>query len=267
MKKLCILIAVCLIALEIPALPAAAEVTDATPLAPSSDTTVPLSGMTLAAATSDGQSVSIASRAAAAARRFGGTSSTRVRDVASGGVSYDVIPDNDGFAVLIDIPSRGAEHSHAFQIGMPDGAMLEATDDGSVDVVGTDGATIGSFDRPWAKDANGADIATWFDVQGDTLIQTVDAGDAAVYPIVADPHYTWGWVTGTVYFNKFETSALCSTSGTAIWWIVTSAFWLPIALAAAVYIAATSCTAVVFGQCLKLKSTGVVGLYSGGYCT
>jgi hypothetical protein len=50
-----------------------------------------------------------------------------------------------------------------------------------------------------------------------------------------DAHYTWGVVTGTVYFNT-----------------------------------STAALAIARGKCVKVKSTGVVGMYGGsqgdGYC-
>lgn len=52
---------------------------------------------------------------------------------------------------------------------------------------------------PWAKDANGASLPTWYEVDstGTRLTQHVNTAGAA-YPIAADPRLTFGW---GVYFN------------------------------------------------------------------
>jgi hypothetical protein len=59
--------------------------------------------------------------------------------------------------------------------------------------------------KPWVKDATGKDLVTEFLLSGSTLTQVVHT-DRATFPVIADPKYTWRWVTGTVYFSREETS-------------------------------------------------------------
>ena len=51
---------------------------------------------------------------------------------------------------------------------------------------------------PWAVDANGRAVDTHYRVDGNTLIQVVDAGDDAAFPITLDPGVDWWKVTKCV---------------------------------------------------------------------
>ncbi len=183
------------------------------------------------------------------------------------GVDYLTLVSSDGFSVLIEAASVEAGSEYAFDVGLPNGASLILTDDGSVDVLGNDRYTIGTFEAPWALDANGKKLPTRFKVKGDTITQVVDIDETTAYPVVADPRFTWGWVSGTVYFNKAETESLCLGAIAALSGMSLRAIWVPILYAIAGTIAAFSCTAHWVGMCIKVKSYHVVIAYSGGYCT
>ena len=83
--------------------------------------------------------------------------------------------------------------------------------DYSVNVIDGNGAPAGHFDAPWAKDNAGNAVATSYLLDGNTIVQTV--AHSGNYPVVADPKYTWGWVTGTAYYNKAETRNARTLSG------------------------------------------------------
>jgi len=97
--------------------------------------------------------------------------------------------------------------------------------------------------------------------------------------VIADPKWTTGWVTGTLYFNKRETSNIATGSATAIGGVcATSAALGGPTLVGACLIGAgqavyTATAAKNAGRCLKLKMAlvGPVYLgaytYTGGYCT
>lgn len=86
------------------------------------------------------------------------------------------------------------------------GHKMEADPLGGVLVINNaTGKFDGRISAPWAYDATGKALPTSFTISGDTITQHVDA-TGAVFPVVADPHYTWGWISGTVYFNKTETA-------------------------------------------------------------
>jgi len=70
----------------------------------------------------------------------------------------------------------------------------EPEDDGSVLASRADGTAIGRVAKPWARDANGAEVPTHFEIAGTTLTQIIDhrSGPYA-YPIVADPFWDTAW--------------------------------------------------------------------------
>ena len=67
----------------------------------------------------------------------------------------------------------------------------------------SDGSIIvGAIGAPWAVDSTGRAIETWYSLDGTSLVQHVAPDDSAAYPIVADPHLTYGWA---VYINYSKT--------------------------------------------------------------
>ena len=179
-------------------------------------------------------------------------------------IDYLITAGDEGFQVLIGLADRDSSHQHTFDVNMPAGAILAEIDDGSIDIIGQDGISIGTFETPWAKDASGVEVATSYTIQGNSIIQSIDSTGDAVYPIVADPKFTWEWATGIVYFS-WETEWLCFAGIGGIYWLVTSPFWLPILLLVAALIVPTACKATLFGVCVKVKSTLSVKTYGGGY--
>lgn len=183
------------------------------------------------------------------------------------GAHYLAMVNSDGFSVLIEIISEDSSKEHVFNIELPDATTLILTDEGSVDLLDHSGYTIGEFEAPWALDADGNTVPTTFKVDGNTISQVIEANETTVYPVLADPRFTWGWFSGTVYFNKWETMALCSGSFNTLRAMVILPFWLPILLAIAGTLFVFSCTARLLDKCIKAKSNGSVTYYTGGYCT
>jgi len=95
-----------------------------------------------------------------------------------------------------DLP-KIAVHSdlttHRFSLLLPKGASLHPVPEEvgqqflSSDVLVKDarGAVIGSIDSAWAQDAKGASLATFFSIEGQTLVQTIDTADVADKTVIA----------------------------------------------------------------------------------
>ena len=83
----------------------------------------------------------------------------------------------------------------------------------------TDGAHtlhLGRIDAPWAFDANGKSLATYYELHGNRLIQHVETTNAT-FPIVADPSFSLGydWRAGVIAYwkyNRTETRYLADRS-------------------------------------------------------
>lgn len=93
------------------------------------------------------------------------------------------------------------------------GAEPEVNKDGSVTL--HRGSETAGIDSPWAKDADGTPVPTYFEVSGGKLTQVVETTSEVRYPVVADPKLTYGW---GVYLNLtgYEVKAIATavlTSG------------------------------------------------------
>lgn len=174
-------------------------------------------------------------------------------------------------STIITIPNASAPQSYSFDLSLPDGAVATAQDDGSISVNNAEGKLVGGFKTPWAKDATGAPVPTTLSVSDNVLEQTVDFGPDTAFPVTADPHFTWGIVTGHVYFNRQETRIL-AVGGGVVSWLPT-----PVTVWGGRGLAAWAGTAAATNQCVFVKVGGSapvagipieqIGYYNDGYCT
>ncbi|KAB3519017.1 hypothetical protein F8377_09870, partial [Corynebacterium zhongnanshanii] len=106
-----------------------------------------------------------------------------------------VRPDGDRQRFMV-VPDDSAPHEHRFEMDVPDGGRMIAREDGGVDVVDSSGAVVDHVQPPWAVDAMGRPVPTWYEVDNDqgVLVQKVAPDAQAVYPIVADPREKRGGV-------------------------------------------------------------------------
>ena len=64
----------------------------------------------------------------------------------------------------------------------------EGKTDGSILIYDKSGETLAALDIPWAKDANGNEVETYYQInENNTVKQVIKVTDEVVYPIVADP--------------------------------------------------------------------------------
>lgn len=198
----------------------------------------------------------------------GGQGTVSYPNAAADGADLAVQSTENGIRALVTIKDAHAPKEYRFPLALPQGATAEPQADGSIAVV-MNGDRLGAFAAPWAKDAAGKPIPTSYRIDGDTLVQTVAFDGGTSFPVVADPHYTWGIITGTVYFNKTETRDLAYGGGAAIAILGAITKVMPVTVSG-IAVTATANIAINHGQCIKIKSTGDVGFYSGnegnGYC-
>jgi hypothetical protein len=164
-----------------------------------------------------------------------------------------------------------APASYSFSMDLPPGAALVGTDDGGLDVIpGSDDGfaqALAHVDPPWARDSQGQMLPTLFSVEGHDLVQHVDAR-GATYPVTADPKITWGWITGTVYFNKSETRKLAAVNTAAS--VLAAALPAPFKVAVIPLgaLAVRAQWALADNKCIKIKLPALrFDSYRGGYCT
>lgn len=185
-------------------------------------------------------------------------------------------PTQQGAQALIVIDRSDAPSTFTFPIDANGGAVtLRPTEDGSIEVMsGQRKHPVATVAPPWATDANGDPVPTHFEVQGSFLIQVVDHV-GATYPVIADPKYTWGYVTGTTYYNRKETRSLKTRSYAYVVAAGICAALGPQSAGAACVAAGAfaaqwnyvAANAYGDGKCVKIKvPTFWASAYSGGYC-
>jgi hypothetical protein len=80
-----------------------------------------------------------------------------------------------------------APNSYTYDIRVGDGGSVQLLEGGAV-FLDADGNFVGGAAAPWAKDATGNDVPTWYTTDGTNLVQHVDTANVDAYPVVADPY-------------------------------------------------------------------------------
>jgi hypothetical protein len=178
-----------------------------------------------------------------------------------------------GVRALLVIETSDAPVEYRFDIGVPAGGYLELQPDGAVNVADGAGLPAGHFEAPWAFDSAGLPVPTSYRIEGTTIVQVVE--HSSNYPVVADPNYTWGWVTGTVYYTRAETRSMKTWSyGAVVAAGLCAAFAVQTAMAACAISAAfyaqwnyVAGNAYGDGKCMKIKvPTFWASAYTEGTC-
>lgn len=133
---------------------------------------------------------------------------------------FAVQPTTDGGArALVTLKDASAPTEQKFALRLPQGARVLPDGSGGYKIVKPSGdgiaVTAGTIAAPWAKDANGNPVATSYTLDGDTLVQRVETNSDTAFPVVADPKFTWGNVTGTAYLTRAETKDIAIYGSTA----------------------------------------------------
>ncbi|WP_162688772.1 hypothetical protein [Streptomyces sp. ICC4] len=125
-----------------------------------------------------------------------------------------------GVRALAVLEDKSAPRQQRYLIGLPTGAGLVKTSTGMVAAVGPDGQVLGAFATPWAKDANGKSVPTSYQVEGNTLVQSVQTTGATAFPVVADPWYdpsSWeNWDTIKCVASQSQDGAIYAGAGAAL---------------------------------------------------
>ncbi|WP_347110157.1 DUF2599 domain-containing protein [Paenarthrobacter sp. S56] len=108
----------------------------------------------------------------------------------NGSTTVPVVKNDGSIQIMTVIKDSAAPTTYTYNIGLAPNSSLVPESDGGVSVLGPDGSRIGAFAPAWAKDANGTDVKTRYEVAGTNLVQVVEhsAADTA-YPITADPYF------------------------------------------------------------------------------
>lgn len=136
---------------------------------------------------------------------------------------------------LVTIGDASASHEYSFDFNLPEGCEIIRGEDyanskervtGTLYVVNnnsliTDEETgevypesILAIEPAWAKDANGNDVNTHYEINGSSVKQVVEFDENSAFPIVADPQYGGYYYTkaNVTYSEGWGTGKQCSDS-------------------------------------------------------
>jgi hypothetical protein len=91
-------------------------------------------------------------------------------------------------------------------------AHLELTSSGGITVSDSLGNVVNTIAEPWAVDADGAPVDTWYEIDGAVVVQHVQHAGAS-YPVVADPSLECDAAFCTFLLSRSDTHRLASQSG------------------------------------------------------
>jgi hypothetical protein len=134
----------------------------------------------------------------------------------SDGASVVVQGFTNGVRISTTLASSDVGTSFSYPLDLPKGSRIEILDTGGVLLVGPDGSFLGGLLAPWAKDRNGASVATHYEVDGNSMVQVIDGDPARLaYPVVADPYffidlidsYQWVYASGPGWTDRVHPTA------------------------------------------------------------
>lgn len=107
----------------------------------------------------------------------------------SDGSANAVQANEDGSVrMLTVIDNPNAPTQYDYKVNVPNGGTEGIRETGGAEVKDKAGEVISFVGAPWAKDATGKAISTWFTTDGQTLTQHVQHNTpGVVYPVTADP--------------------------------------------------------------------------------
>lgn len=115
-------------------------------------------------------------------------------------VSIGVQSLDGGVRELINIENSSAPREYKIDFSLPEGGYLEFAkdpvtekEDGSILVYDGGNEIIGAINIPWAVDATGKKVETYYMINGTTLTQVVNHSETATYPVLADPYYIYSY--------------------------------------------------------------------------
>ncbi len=94
---------------------------------------------------------------------------------------------------LITLAGPASPRTFDFPLDLPAGATLRPSGDGGAEVVRKE-EILAVVDAPWARDARGRALPTYYTIVGSTLSQHIDLDGQTAFPVMADPLWLPGWV-------------------------------------------------------------------------
>lgn len=117
--------------------------------------------------------------------------------------------EDGGVKMLTVIDNASAPTEYTYGITVPEGGSVELTSDGGAVVLDSDNSPIAVVDTPWATDASGNSVETYFTTDGVSLTQHVlHTAEGVVYPVTADPRIYLHWWGISTYIEQYNVNRL-----------------------------------------------------------
>lgn len=116
---------------------------------------------------------------------------------------YDLIVENidGGVRNIINIDSINSPDSYIFNLDLSYNDYIEKQPDGGVMIKNSLGEIKSVILKPWAKDSNGIDLNTYYEINGTNLVQKIDMNNA-VFPVIADPIFCSKFYDSIEWVNR-----------------------------------------------------------------
>jgi len=142
---------------------------------------------------------------------------TEGTQIASGVVAYESnngsanavqATEDGGVRMLTVIDNPSAPTAYDYKVTVPGGGEIRLAEDGSAMVLDISGAVISTVAIPWARDAAGSAVKSYFTTDGQTLTQHVEHNvPGVVYPVTADP-WVRRWYGWDFELNRRQTNMI-----------------------------------------------------------
>lgn len=132
-----------------------------------------------------------------------------------------VVASTQGVQFLKTLNNAAAPMEFTYPVTVPDGGKLVLTNPNPGEkapkfaalVLNRTGQVVATVDTPWAKDANGTPVETYFTSDGKSLTQHVMHTQRGVaYPVTADPYFHW-YTSGVVVTLTYDDEAMIAGGG------------------------------------------------------
>jgi hypothetical protein len=117
-------------------------------------------------------------------------------DNGNGSTTVPVVKDEGSVQIATVIENSAAPTRYSYTIGLPEGGYLEPVEGGLILIRNAEGEFKGGVLPPWAKDADGQEVPTRYEIDGNVLMQIVEHDATVAYPVVADPEVGGGLLAG-----------------------------------------------------------------------
>lgn len=119
--------------------------------------------------------------------------------------------DDGGVRMIAVIDGADAPDQFSFEVDATPSTVMMVGGDGSVGIVDTEIGSVSVLPAPWAYDAEGNEVPSWYTIVNDAVVLNVDHSSVAAYPVVADPCWSC-WASGatTLALGYLVMAPLCS---------------------------------------------------------